>query len=486
MNVTAHIISRTAIYGIGTMLRGLASFLLLPLYTTYLTTADYGLVELISIVIDLATILLGSRVAVGIFKYYSDAGSTTEKSRVIGSALFLLLIVNVLSLVVLFLSADGLARLLQAPEGFAGALRLFSIALVFGAVNEIFFAYLRIKDRPIQYVLVNLFKLLMQMTFNIVLIVYMEAGYWGIIIGAVLSNAILAIYFTLWVMPEIGFHVGRKQCRDLVSFSLPILLSSVGMYYITFGDRYFLQHFQGIDAVGVYALAYKFGFMLFSLIWVPFSTYWGAQQFEYAKQSGAGKLFGNVFFFANVILLAAAAGVIVLTPHFIHQYAQPGYWGAVSVIPWIVAAYTVQCWIDYFRFGIMRAAQTRYFAYESFIAVVFITIFYLYWIPKEGPAGAAKATLAAFIIRFIFVYYFSQRLFPIQVPWYRLFIMVAYFASVCLLLNRLVIGDVWAFFVKGSIVVLGLAGLLFIPIVSAEHRSMVWSRLARFKRSSNV
>ena len=118
MNVTEHIISRTAIYGLGTMLRGLASFLLLPLYTTYLTTADYGLVELISIVIDLATILLGSRVAVGVFKYYSDASSTIEKARVIGSALFLLLVVNILSIVVLFLSADGLARLLQAPEGF--------------------------------------------------------------------------------------------------------------------------------------------------------------------------------------------------------------------------------------------------------------------------------------------------------------------------------------------------------------------------------
>ena len=314
MNVTAHIISRTAIYGTGTMLRGLASFLLLPLYTTYLTPADYGLVELISIVIDLTIILLGSRVAVGIFKYYSDAGSATEKSRVIGSALFLLLIVNVLSLVILFASADGLARILQAPEGFAGALRVLSIALVFGAVNEIFFSYLRIKDRPVQYVLVNLFKLLMQMTLNIILIVYMEAGYWGIILGAVLSNAILAILFTLWLMPEIGFHIGRKQCRDLVSFSLPIILSSVGMYYITFGDRYFLQYFWGTDTVGVYALAYKFGFMLFALVWVPFSTYWGAQQYEHAKQQGAGKLFGIVFFFANAILLTAAAGIIVLTP----------------------------------------------------------------------------------------------------------------------------------------------------------------------------
>jgi len=486
MSVAKRIAGRTTVYGLGAMLRALSSFLLLPLYTAYLTPADYGLVELMSIIVDLTTILLGSRVAVGIFKYYSDASDATEKSRVIGSALILLLAVNSLSVAILYVAADGIAGLLQAPREFPEALRIFSLVLIFGAINEVFFSYLRIKDNPVRYVSASILKLLAQLSLNILFIVFMEMGFWGIVWGAVLSNAVVTIVFALWLLPEVGFHASWEQGRNLVKFSLPIIFSSIGMYYITFGDRYFLQLYEGIAVVGVYAIAYKFGFMLFSLVWGPFSTYWSAQQFEYAKLENAGELFGNVFFFANVILLTAATGILVLAPHFIHLFSQPAYLGAIELIPWIVVAYIFQCWTEYTRFGILQAAATRFIAYATLLTVVCITIFYLYWIPREGAVGAAKATLAAFAVRFYIVYYFSQRLFPMQIPWYRLFFLIAYFAVVYLVLNQLVLADAWAMPVKGILILLAMAGLLFMPIINADHRSVVWSEFARLRSSLNA
>jgi len=464
------IISRTVIYGIGSMLRGLASFILLPLYTTYLTTADYGLVELLNIVLDLAVLLLGSRVAVGIFKFYSDAPDAYEKSKVIGSALFLLLIANLLAISILFVSAEALTGVLDAPEGFDFALRIFSLSLIFAAFNEIYFAYLRVEDLPVHYVGMNFFKLLLQVALNIFFIVYMEMGYWGIILGAVLSNLVITIVFSLWLLPRIGFRIGRKHCTNLISFSLPIIISSVGMYYITFGDRYFIKYYHTIETVGVYALAYKFGFILFALVWAPFSTYWSAQSFDYAKQPGAEKLFGNVFFFANVILITAATGMIVLTPDFIHLVAQPGYWGAIDVVPWIVSAYVLQCWTEYIRFGILQSGKTYYLAYATYATVFLITVLYLYWIPSEGGVGAAKATLVAFIVRFAIIYYFSQRLFPIAIPWRRLFYLIMYFIFLSLWIEVIIPAGNWALPLKGSLVVMGLFILMFTPIISKEHR----------------
>ena len=459
----------------------MASFLLLPVYMTYLTVEDYGLIELISILIDLTTILLGSRVTVGIFKYYTDAENKADKKKVIGSALLLVMAVNVVSVMVLFVSADYLSRLLAAPEGFAVALRALSVSLIFGAVNEVFFSYLRIKDRPVRYIQVNLFKLLLQLTLNIIFIVYLDMGYWGIILGSVISSAIISILFLFWLAPETGIHFGKKQSRDLIGFSLPIILSSIGMYYITFGDRYFLQYFHGIGDVGVYALAYKFGFILFSLVWVPFSTYWSAQQFEYAKAHNASSLFGNVFFFSNIILLTAASGLIVLSPHFIHEFSRPAYWGAINVIPWIVAAYVLQCWMEYLRFGILQAAETKYIAISTVFTVLLITALYIFWIPREGPLGAAKATFVAFVFRFLLIYYFSQKFFKMHIPWRRLITMISYFSVLSLLLGNIEMSDGKAMIIKGLIIVLAMVGLLYLPIVSNEHRSRIKYELSRLR-----
>lgn len=366
------------------MLRGISSFILLPLYTKYLTVGDYGLIELLSIVLDLAVLLLGARVAVGVFKFYSDAPDSKSKAKVIGTAMLLLIAVNLFAIFIIYFFTDTIVQLLDAPDNFGIALRVFSVSLMFSACNEIYFACLRIDDKPVQYVAMNFIKLIIQIALNIFIIVYLDKGFWGIILGAVISNLVVTIIFTSKLMPRIGFGFGLDQCKNLINFSWPIIVSSIGMYYITFGDRYFIQYYHTIETVGIYALAYKFGFMLFALLWAPFSTYWSASQFDHAKQPGAETLFGHVFLFANVVLITAAAGMVVLTPGFIHVFAQKEYWPAIDVVPWIVAAYVLQCWTEYVRFGILNAAETRYIAYATYVTVVLITGLYFYGFHSRG------------------------------------------------------------------------------------------------------
>ena len=469
-STTKKIASSTAIYGLGTMLRGVSSFILLPLYTTYLNVADYGLIELLNIVLDLTVLLLGARVAVGVFKFYSDAPDHRSKGRVIGTAMSLLIAVNLLAIFVIYLLTDIIVQLLDAPDNFGMALRVFSVSLLFGACNEIYFAYLRIEDRPLQYVVINFIKLMLQIALNILFIVYLEKGFWGIILSAVISNFVVAVIFTATLLPRIGFGFGLDQCRKLIKFSWPIIVSSIGMYYITFGDRYFIQHYHTIETVGIYALAYKFGFMLFAMIWAPFSTYWSANQFDHAKQPGAETLFGNVFLFANVVLIAAAAGMVVLTPGFLHTFAQKEYWPAIDVVPWIVAAYVLLCWTDYVSFGIFKAAETRYIAYATYVTVVLITGLYFLWIPLEGAIGAAKATLVAFMVRFGIIYYFSQQLFKINFPWPRLIMLIAYFSSLSIFVVIVIPDELWVLPLKACIILFAMILLFFTPIIEKQHR----------------
>lgn len=473
------IVSRTAIYGVGKALRGLASFVMLPIYTRYLAPADYGLVELLNVITDLTALLIGSRVAVGIFKYYSDAPTPATKRQVIATALLLLIVANAIGVFVLWLGTDIIATLLSAPEGFGMALRAFAFTLVLAAINEVFFAYLRILDRPIAYVLTNFIKLVVQLGLNVLFIVYMEMGYWGIIWGSLLSSLLLTLLFGVWLGPSVGVGVSREYATKLVSFSLPIIVASLGMYYITFGDRYFLKHFQGLAAVGVYALAYKFGFLLFSLVWSPFSTYWSAKQFDYARQADAPRLFGQVFFYANLLLLVAAAGVVALVPHFIRQFAAADYWSAIDVVPWIVAAYVLQCWTEYVRFGIFHTAQTRHLAYGTLLTAVLISLLYWYWIPREGIVGAAKATLVAFLVRFAYIWFVSQRLFPMDIPWGRVAILAVYLSGVCIALGFWSLPDLLAMALKSIVVLLAALLLMLTPMIEVDHRALMSGAIKR-------
>lgn len=477
MTQAQKIISKSLTYAIGNILRGLASFIMLPVYTRYLAPKDYGIIELISVVLDLTLLLLGARVAVGIFKYYSDAESKPEKNQVIATALALMFGIHFLAVVVIAIFHQPISTMLDVSSDFGIALSVYSLSAVFSAVNEVFFSYLKILDRAFTYVGINMLKLVLQLSLNIFFIAYLELNYWGVIWSAVISAASMTILFGVWLLPSIGLHATKYYGKKLVKFSVPIIAASLAMYYITFSSRYYLQYFDNIDAVGIYALANKFGVMIFSLVAAPFSEYWSARQFDMAKSPGADRLFGQVFFYLVLIMLGAGTGLLALSDDFIHLSATPPYWPALPVIPWLAAAYAMQAWGDYFRFGCFYTSQNRYITLASFATVAVITLLYLYWIPREGALGAAKAIFVANIARFAIIYYFGQRLFYIRTPWTRILSCIIYFSAALYCIDLVPVHGVNALMLKGSLT--GLAFLLIFatPLIELEHRRYIQSQL---------
>lgn len=486
MSIAKQIAGKSSIYAAGNILRGLAAFLMLPIYTRYLTPSDYGVIELISVVLDLTLLLLGARVAVGIYKFYTDAPTQQEKNGVISTALALMVGVHLAAVLLIAGLNKPIAAALDVSDDFGTALAVYSLSAVFSAANEVFYSYLRIQDRAVTYVLVNLGKLVVQLALNIVFIVYMDLSYWGVVWSAVLSSAALTVAFCVWMLPRIGFRPRMTWARQLVSFSAPIILASLAMYYIMFSSRYFLEHFFGADAVGLYALANKFALMIFAFVASPFSEYWSARQYEMANTEHAAKLFGNVFFYLTLLMLGASAGLLATVSDFLHVSATAAYWPALPVVPWLVVAYVLQAAGDFFRFGCFVTQNNRYIAHASAATVVVITLLYLYWIPAEGALGAGKAICVATLVRFAIIYFYGQRLFHIDVPWWRLGSCTAYFAALLVLVLQIPTTGLAGMFYKGGMVMVGCLAIFFTPLIEREHRQFVLRALRLDRQGTNV
>lgn len=480
MSQAKQIVQKSSVYGVGNILRGLTSFIMLPVYTKYLAPADYGIIELISVALDLTLLLLGARVAVGIFKYYSDAESPTEKNKVIATALALMLGVHLLAVAVIAVFNRPISMMLDAAPDFGTALAVYSLSAVFSAANEVFFSYLKILDRAFTYVAINMLKLVLQLALNIWLIVYLDMTYWGIIWSAVISSAVLTTIFAAWLLPTTGFNVSKYYAKKLVQFSAPIILASLAMYYIMFSSRYYLQYFDDVNAVGIYALANKFGMIIFSLVAAPFSEYWSARQFDMAKAPGSDRLFGQVFFYLSLIMLGAATGLLAMIKDFIHLSAAQPYWPALPLVPWLVGAFILQAWGDYFRFGCFYTANNRYITYASVATVVVVTSLYLYWIPQEGALGAGKAMFFASLVRFGAIYYFGQRLFHISVPWTRIGACIVYFSLALYLTTLIPFVGATAMIVKGIAATVACVAIFVTPLIDTEHRRILYRQISSF------
>ena len=263
-------VSHAGIYALGNILRNGVSIIMLPIYTRFLTPADYGIIELLSMLIDFVSIILGMRMGEAIFRFYCNAATNSDRNSVISTSLLLSVLLNGVGMVMVLLFSEPLAQLLFGDAGLVRYVQLFSLTLLLQAFIEIPLIYIRAQQRPWLFVGFSLFKLMLQLGLNIYLVVVKGMHVEGVIYSALISGGIMACLLFAYTLVSTGIRFSYRMSAKLVRFSVPLMLASVGSFYLTFGDRYYLRLYGDLADVGIYALGYKFGFMLIILIWDPF------------------------------------------------------------------------------------------------------------------------------------------------------------------------------------------------------------------------
>lgn len=472
-------IKHTGIYGVGIVARNMASFLMLPIYTRYLTPEDYGVIELLSMVLDVVGILMGVRIGQAIFRYYTRSNSLLERNRTISTALFLVLILNSLGVAVIMLTAQPVSRLVLGDAGYAGALTLFSITLVLSALELVPLTFIRAQQRPWLFVSFSVAKLLVQISLNIYFVVYKQLGVVGVIYAALGSSGLMAILLTTYTFRHVGAEFCFRSATRLASFSIPLIFAALGSFYVTFGDRYFLRIFVGLEEVGVYSLGYKFGFLLAMVTWRPFQQVWDAQRYDVGRLPNANQVFGRTFIFISLAMITAALAIVLFTKDFLRVMSAPEFWAAHEIVPIIVVAYLIQSWTNYCRYGLLLSEQTIQVAIGSGIAVVVITVGYLTLIPNYGSIGAATATLTAFAARFFWEYHRSRQAYDMELPWStvrRIFGV----AAIIFLLSYLIPDRIVLSLTLRSLLFGVYVGALFLlPILSREERKTLIANIRK-------
>lgn len=409
-------VSRTLIYGLGAFIRAATGLVMLPIYTRYLTPADYGAIEVLNLVVDLAALMFGARIGTSILKFWNASRAADERRRVMATAVYLTCLFNGLGTAVLVVLAAPLSLLMYGSEAYAGALALFASTLVFSAVIEIATVYLRVLDVPWTYIGVSLAKLALQLALNVWFVVALGLGLWGVVYATVLSSALLAVAMAVFLFVRNGWRGRRELVRPMLGFTWPMIITGLGMFFITWGDRYFLRVYQGIEAVGIYALAYRFGGMVFRLVWTPFMTFWEPRQFELMNEKDGTRVVASMFGYANVALLSTALAVAMFSIEIVAIMAAPDYAEAALVVPVVSLAYVFQAWTFYNRIALLHEGKPRYLATSTYYTVALIAGLYLLLIPEYGVHGAAWATAISMYLRWLMIHDRAQSSLRIAYP----------------------------------------------------------------------
>ena len=421
----------SAIYGIGGLISRFLSVLMLPLYTSYVSTGDYGRIELLMAVMAVVVVVLRGGANFGFVRFYFLDKNPEYRRRLIRTVFWAQMAYSSCALGLCVLFSSEIARGLgltyvsgTALHGSGKSLVIATAVLLWANVNYLQMTNLfRVEQRSLAFSLATLANVAVTVAITVILVVGYREGPLGIIVGN--CSGTLLVYLALlgYRREQLGLQFDRHLLRSLNRFGFPLMGAALAMWVTNFGDRLQLRTLlHGADAVnqlGQYSIAYKITSAMV-LLFTAFQIAWPAFAYSIEDETEAKRAYSFVLTYLMFIAAWAAVGLSLFAPWIVHVLGRkPGYWHGAVAVPALVYASVFYAGFIVVTIAIGRTRQTKFNWIATVIAAAVNFGLNFWLIPAYGMVGAAYATLSAYAVLFVVRTWNAQKLYPVAYQWRR-------------------------------------------------------------------
>jgi O-antigen/teichoic acid export membrane protein len=405
-----------AAYTAASILSKLIAVALLPLYTRYLTPADYGAAEVMFAAIVSASIVVRFGLIEAVLRfYYKD---DEDPDRVVASSFAgLFWLATVGALVALPFATPISEALLDRPAPDLARIAIGGLWVL--TMFEFMLTLFRLEERARAFFTTTIVNVLVTIGLTVVLVVGGGEGARGLLLGSYASGAAFVLGLIVLQRRRLSLLFDRALLRRLLRFGLPTMPAEVSLYLLNFVDRIIIVRSAGLAEAGLYSLAIKFAQGVNVLV-RGFQLAWPPLAYSIRDDSEARRAY------ATVVTLFVAGCAFVVTGMWLFSrwiaraLAAPEFFDSYEAVGLISTAVTLYAVYMVLVVILGRTGRTEFNLPATLAALAANIALNLILVPSLGIVGAGLALVASYVVVLALMYVFTQRLFPVPYQWGRL------------------------------------------------------------------
>lgn len=422
----------SSIYLSATVVSTAVGFITLPIYTRYLSPADYGIVALFLMFGMVLSGLLSFGIQTASYRYYFKYKENIEVYRILNSTnLLFLLFLYLLGGIGIYYLASWLSS-----TWFDGRIsgKLIRWSFLSGCMNYLFTYFLLILTaqlRSVAFAIITILRAIINAIFSLYFIFLHSLTYLALIYATLLTQGIMIVCLLILTRDLLGVRFSSSSLKKSLRFSYPLVLRQLlGLIHQSF-DRIMLTNYTGLVSVGYYTFGEKFATLLkfvmdsVGRVWSPFFFNKAHENTREAEKAIVDRFLELAFFFILIGL-----GIIYFSEEMIKLLTTKEFYPSMYVVP---------IFVYYYLFGVLGmlsvnqiqfAEKMHYLLPASIVSVILNIILNLLLIPKHGAIGAVIALAFAALFASLTHLYFGFRAYPLPLSISRLaglFILVVAF-----------------------------------------------------------
>lgn len=399
MKTKETLLARSLLLGVATGLSKAAVFLLMPLYTAYLTPAAFGAADIIAGTAVLLLPFVSFNAPEAVFRF--RAGGEREK--------------QVFSCGILMLAGGFVVLLLLMPfTAVLPVLETYRIWLFFYVLASVFRSFLahwvRAEGNYTLYAVQQVFCTFATVALLVLFLPVLRLGTGGYLAATVLADALTAVillfYLRAWRLFSL-FAVKKEPLFAMLRYALPLMPTAVLWWVTSVSDRYIILRFHGEEVMGLYAAAGRIPSVL------TFGTAAFLEVWHYtAVRAGEGeraRLFDRVYALLLPTLTALSVFLVLFARPLTGLLFAADYAPAARYVPVL----TVGALFSALSAYLGSIYTVRLHSVASLLTALFgaalNVLLNVWWIPRGGAMAAALATAVSYAALFLLRVFHSRR-----------------------------------------------------------------------------
>jgi len=410
-----------AAYSAASIVSKILAVALLPLYTSYVSTPQYGVAELLFTSVVTASIVVRFGLIEALLRFFYLPEERGD--RVIASGFAAIFWLSTLAALIALPFAPQIADLL-AIGGSADLVRISIGGLWILTLYEYLVSLFRLDERARMYFLFTIAHVLVAIPLTVWLVVLEGEGARGLLIGSYASGIPFVLWLAVSERRRLSLRPDRPLLGRMLRFGLPTMPAELSLYSLQFIDRVILIRYVGAAELGLYALAFKFS-QAIQVVVRGFQLAWPPLAYSITDDEEARRAYAVVLTAFTALCAFIVVGMWLEARWIVRLLTVPEFFGSYEVVgPLALGAALYGIYLALVVI-LGRTGRTDLSFPVTVVATIANVALNLLLVPPYGIVGAGVALVVSYLIVNALLGLVTQRLFPIPWQWGRLAVIVA-------------------------------------------------------------
>jgi len=372
------------------------SFLMLPLYTTWLSVADYGTTDIVTIYTTFLLSIISGCIAESIFIFPNKETYKIQKEY-FTTGLYFAFISFIVSFFLFCFAKLGFDYYKVTNSFSEYTWWIFWIIVATFSQN-----YMQQFSRSIDKIRVYAISgiVLTGCTAIFAFLLVPKYGVKGFFLAQILSLFFGALYIFIFTKSYNYFKVKSiniKRGVEMLRYSIPLIPNGIVWLLVSALNRPILEYYYGLNSVGIFAVASKFPAIII-VVFSIFISAWQISVLDEFKKINYEQFYNKILRIIFLMLIILSCTIAIFSEKIIFLMAHEKFMEASNVLPILTFAVIFSSLSGFVGANFSAVKKSKYYFYSSVFGAVASVIFNWLLIPLYGLYGAAIAIVISYFI----------------------------------------------------------------------------------------